>query len=580
MTQRIVIQNKTIQIDSSQLIQAGGEGMVFKVGQTAVKLYHQPQTSQQQKLDFFFNATHKLPPELLAPQSVVTDTQGNFLGFQMALLPSEAMPIKQLSKATFWQKNGLTTTAVLSLFQQLHATLTTLHGLGIIIGDLNDQNIFITPPPCNSATLQPCHFLIDVDSYQIGRFPCPVAMDLFVDPNLYGITDLSKRPFFSPATDWYAFFVLLVRSLLHIHPYGGVQHQHKSIAARASAGLSILQPDVTYPASARPRESLPDDLLHHLHRVFDGGERPPFPAQLLIDYANNLTVCAHCHQQYPQERPFCPFCATKPSAQPTPQSATQPTRLFTTPDGFIDSIHALPNGRFLAIIFAQNQYKLVRFGLGGVLDEMVLFDGNPGYQFSAFQNILVVNPPGGRQLLLLDVGSKQPRKLDMLETAAFRETAVFAASPHHLYRIAGTWIMRGNLQNGHFVEEPIATAHRHQTWFQASPISDTIAGYHRVFAENSFFIWHDGNTYDIPIPALQTGESLMETAVSFTPDTITFTLKINRRGSVGTAVYHTNHQGKIQHQTNTLSPNLPNSLPLSSGNISHTLNEIWYHPIQ
>ena len=38
MTKSIVIQNKTVQLDPSQLIQSGGEGMVVKVGQTAGKL--------------------------------------------------------------------------------------------------------------------------------------------------------------------------------------------------------------------------------------------------------------------------------------------------------------------------------------------------------------------------------------------------------------------------------------------------------------------------------------------------------------------------------------------------------------
>ncbi|MBE2222825.1 MAG: hypothetical protein IAF02_14875 [Anaerolineae bacterium] len=590
MTKTIKIDNQIIQLDSSQLIQAGGEGMVFKVGQTAVKLYHQPQSSHQQKLDFFFNAALKqqLPPEILAPSLPVTDMHDNLLGFQMPLLPADAVPITFLAKAAYWQKNRLTVTAVLTLFQQLHATLTTLHSQGIIIGDLNDQNIFITPPPCNPATLQSCHFLIDVDSYQFGRFPCPVAMEQFVDPNLYGIADLSKRPFFSPATDWYAFFVLLVRSLLLIHPYGGVHHQHKSIAARATARLSILQPDVTYPPNARPRPLLTDDLLNYLHRVFDLSERPPFPIALLNDYANNAIACPHCQQEYPQERPFCPICAHKPSMKLTHAPAFQPTKLFTT-TGFIDSIHALPNGRFLAIVWEQNQYKLVRFGLGGVVDERVLFTGNPGYKFAAFQNILTVNPAGSKQLLLLDVGGSQPLKLTMLESATFRETAVaktavFAATSHYLYRIAGTWIMRGHMQNGHFVEEAIATAHRNQTWFQASPSSETIAGYHRIFAENRFFLWHSGSTYDLPIPPLSPGESLRETAVAFTPDAVTFTLKINQRGKEKTAVYHVNHQGKIQQHPNqpaTSTTPAADTFPviqLSQGTINHSLTEIWYHP--
>jgi serine/threonine protein kinase len=582
MTKIIKIENQVIQLNSSQLIQAGGEGMVFKVGQTAVKLYHQPKPSHQQKLDFFFNTSRyrQLPPEIIAPTCPVMDEQGNLLGFQMPLLPADAVPIKSLAKNAFWQKNRLSTTAVLTLFQQLHITLTTLHSLGIIVGDLNDQNVFIS---IDSQTARFAHYLIDTDSYQFGRFPCPVAMDLFVDPNLYGIPDLSKRPFFSPATDWYAYFVLLVRSLLHIHPYGGVHKQHKSIAARASTGISILQSDVIYPTNARPRESLPDDLLHNLHRVFDLGERPPFPLTLLTDYANNLVTCAQCQQEYPQQRPFCPFCSAKPTSRPTPISIDQPTHLHTT-TGLIHSIHALPNGRFAAIIFEQNQYKLVRFGLGGVLDEIVLFNGNPGYQFAACQNILAVNPPGSRQILLLDVSGKQPRKLNLLETATFLETAVFAASPHHLYRIAGTWIMQGHMQNGHFVEEAIATAHRNQTWFHASPSSETIAGYHRIFAENRFFLWHSGKNFDIPIPPLQPGESLAETVVYFTLDSVIFSLTINQRGSTKTAVYHVSHRGKIQLQTShpLLNNNLPSdtlhTLELPQGIINHTSHDIWYHP--
>jgi hypothetical protein len=215
---------------------------------------------------------------------------------------------------------------------------------------------------------------------------------------------------------------------------------------------------------------------------------------------------------------------------------------------------------------------------------MVLFNGIPGYQFAAIQHILAVNPPGSQQILLLDISGKQPQKLNMLETARFRETAVFAATPHHLYRIAGTWIMCGSLQNGHFVEEATATAHKNQTWFQASPSSETIAGYHRVFAENRFFLWHNGQNYDILIPPLQTGESLVETAVSFTPNSTIFNLQINQHGSMKTAVYHVSHQGKIQHQTNN--PASPSNLPANTiaaihhtqGIISHNLTEIWHHP--
>jgi len=583
MTRIVNIQNRIIRLDPAQLIQSGGEGMVFKVGTTAVKLYHHPNHQQQEKLEFFLQSglANQLRPEICAPNAFVTDQQGKFLGFQMPLLPSDAVPIKYLAKAAFWRKYNLTTTAVISLFQQLHTTLSTLHALGIIIGDLNDQNIFITLQSDNSAT-QPLHhlspLLIDVDSYQFGRFPCPVAMDLFVDPNLYGISDLSKRPFFSPATDWYAFFVLLVRSLLHIHPYGGVHHQQKSIAARASAGLSILNPTITYPPTARPRETLPDNLIQHMRRIFDLHERVPFIIDLLNDYANHLALCNKCHHQYPQERTNCPFCDCKQSVKVISNKSHHPTHIYTTTEGFINSIHILPNSRFLAIIFAQNQYKLVRFGLGGIIDEMVLFNGRSGYQFAACQNILVVSPPDSKQLLMLDINSCPPRKLNMLETATFREMPVFSASPNHFYRIAGTWIMRGTMQNGHFIEEPTVTSHHNQTWFQASPLTNTITGYHRIFAENRFFLWHEGQSYDIPIPPLQDGESLVETAVTFLPNIVIFSLKINQRGKIKTVVYHISHQGKIQqtHQGKNLATHQSTTYQLPQGSLHFSPTEIWF----
>lgn len=106
MHKTIYIQNQPLPLDPAHLIQTGGEGMVFQVGQTAVKLYHTPQPQHQQKLNFFFNndLAGQLPPEILAPHNPVTDKQGSLIGFQMPLLPPNAVPIKQLSKAAFWQK--------------------------------------------------------------------------------------------------------------------------------------------------------------------------------------------------------------------------------------------------------------------------------------------------------------------------------------------------------------------------------------------------------------------------------------------------------------------------------------------
>ena len=93
---------------------------------------------------------------------------------------------------------------------------------------------------------------------------------------------------FTPLSDWYAYTTLLVKSLLQVHPYGGTHPQHKTLASRAAAHLSLLHPTVTYPRRANPPETLPDDLLHLMHRVYEQGERLVFPVDLLAQMAQRL----------------------------------------------------------------------------------------------------------------------------------------------------------------------------------------------------------------------------------------------------------------------------------------------------
>ena len=488
MTQTIYIQNQRIQLDAADLIQSGGEGMVFGLGNTAVKLYHQPTPTQTTKLHHWFSQRWQLPPDILAPCAPVHNKSGQVIGLQMARLPAASLPIKQLSSLHFWQQYGLTTQQIMPLFQRLHQTLSHLHQLQIVVGDLNETNIFFTPPSQNGSH----SFWIDVDSYQFANFPCPVAMPAFLDPVLYHVTNFGERPYFTPHTDWYAFNVLLVKSLLLVHPYGGVHRQHKSLQARAKAKVSILDGNVKLPPRVRPPESLSDALLHHLHLTFEKGERRPFPAQLLHQYAQNLRTCSQCHLAFPPNRPGCPACSHPTPAPMRPTPATG-LRTLLRVDGFIEAVFVQPNGRLLIIYRSGGSYRLVRAGIGGTVGgETVLFSGAPGYRFGAFtrpdgHDFLMVNPPYRPQLLLLDIHSGQPQQVTLLETAMFKETAVFATTPNYLTRISGGWIMRGTVRHGSYLEDAIGTAHRGQTKLFGSPSGNMVTGFHRIFAEHRFF---------------------------------------------------------------------------------------------
>ena len=522
---------RPLTLDPAQLLQAGGEGMVFALNeQEAAKVYHQPTAAQQAKLSQWLAAQmgNGLPTAVYGPQSLLHNGQGEVVGFVMRRLPGEARPFKKL--ATPHAQPHLTLGQRLAALHHLHTTISALHQRGIIIGDLNDHNLFYLPHTGQVAA-------IDVDSYQWGGYPCPVALQSFLDPNLYPIADFSQRPVFSEGSDWYAFFVLLVKTLLYAHPYGGVHHVHKTLMARAENRITLLHGAVVYPKQARPSELLPEPLLSHFQRVFGRGERPTFPPQLLTDYAQTLTTCAQCGQEYPAQRTRCPLChhQSRPAPIPPAHNAPLQVRLLLHTAGQILHVWPKPetnygsHHRFHALVYHNKVYSLVYAGMNGVIDEMPLFTGEPGYRFGLFEQYLVVNPPQRPHLLVLDVSGQEPEKVTMLESVLFDGTAVFATTPRALYRIASGYLLRGQMIDGRMAEEMVGTAHRQQTQLWGSAYNDMIAGLHRIWGTYRFFVRQPkGHTAEFALP-LAPHASVQEMGVSFNGDGQTAALCVQTR---------------------------------------------------
>ena len=104
----------------------------------------------------------------------------------------------------------------------------------------------------------------------------------------------------------------------------------------------------------------------------------------------------------------------------------------------------------------------------------------------------------------------------MLNTNTYQNQAVFATTAQHLYRIANGYILRGQMQQGHFVEEIVADARQQQTQLWASPFHNQVAGMYRFFNEHHFFIVNaKGGTEEIKMPALPTNASVKESHTLF-----------------------------------------------------------------
>lgn len=127
---------------------------------------------------------------------------------------------------------------ILPVFRDLHHTVSRLHEheARILIGDLTDTNVLVKGSIA---------YLCDVDSFGFGDYPARLGKREFTDPLL-----AQKGP--SPDTDWYAYTVLLLQSLLRVKPYAGIYIPKKTmpVAERIRQRLSIFHKDVQPPSWA------------------------------------------------------------------------------------------------------------------------------------------------------------------------------------------------------------------------------------------------------------------------------------------------------------------------------------------
>jgi hypothetical protein len=312
---RVYLGTRAVSVKASQSLGKGGEADIFDIGGgVALKLFkgpHHPDLAgstveqaaaearldlQQQKLPAF---PLNLPPHVVVPMELARERPaGRIVGYSMRRVDG-ALPLCALGSRAGCP--GRNEDEVVAVLRDLHLTVAGLHRLGVVIGDFNDLNVLVRGAEA---------FVIDADSFQFGPYPCPVFTLRFTDPRhlalANGAVELS-RPH-DVESDWYAFAVLVMQSLLFADPYAGV-HRPTSGARvpeleRPLRRLTVFDPEVRYPKPARPLDVLPDDLLAHLQQTFVADLRQPFPSSLLADL--RLTPCGRCGLVH--GRAVCPAC--------------------------------------------------------------------------------------------------------------------------------------------------------------------------------------------------------------------------------------------------------------------------------
>ncbi len=202
----VFVQGKT-PMKLKRLIKKGGEGTVYETDHAGkvCKIYHPEKlnTSRIAKLKHMLSNPIK-HVNVVWPEALVTNDNNEPVGYSMERI--DGYPIRSLyiPPQAFADKfNGWDRKHLVSLIETILKTIVFLHQQNIVIGDINEGNIFFTNP----------HnvYLIDTDSFQIENHPCYTNVPHYTAPELLRRKNMNILRTFGH--DSYAIAVLVFRIL-------------------------------------------------------------------------------------------------------------------------------------------------------------------------------------------------------------------------------------------------------------------------------------------------------------------------------------------------------------------------------
>ncbi|NIZ13497.1 topoisomerase DNA-binding C4 zinc finger domain-containing protein [Phaeobacter sp. HF9A] len=317
--QDIVIGKDLVSV--AELIGKGGEGEVYAIkgrsGQ-AVKIYNANLRSKREdKVRAMVGEGLAVKTELIAyPGEVVTDRDGNFLGFVMRLV-SGYRPLHEL----YSPKSRMRHFPKADYRFLIHAALNVaravgkVHQTGCVIGDLNHSGILVAP----DATVA----LIDADSFQFRlngtSYPCVVGVPDFTPPELHGKNLATVER--TIAHDNFGLAVAIFHLLfMGKHPYAGIRKGPETLMGEDIAqnrfAYSLQRREQTQskpPPGALKLDQFPDIMSKTFEAAFGLtlGTRPSALDWIhaLSKLENSLSHCAKVKTHYyPSAAKGCVWC--------------------------------------------------------------------------------------------------------------------------------------------------------------------------------------------------------------------------------------------------------------------------------
>ena len=316
-------------------IGAGGQGQVYSArlaGEiVAVKLIKQADANKLkalQQLEERCGKVATLPHRLLYESKA--GVRGALAGYIMRYVDSK----RSLSAARLFnfeeicQLTRYTWKDAVFAALRLAESVAALHCHGVVIGDLNPENVIFEQQIVAGASSTWRAIVIDTDSFQIEevngrRHHCPVSRPLYTAPELIG-TDFNLT-WRQQSADNFSLAVLIYQLLLHDHPYDNAINTNEpdlDVTTKIRRGLyphAMLAPTGLQASPYRPAPSQISATIEQAFRLsfsahsnlHTSGLRPSASewTQLLKQLHGQVVPCNRSQHHHHPHGMECLWCA-------------------------------------------------------------------------------------------------------------------------------------------------------------------------------------------------------------------------------------------------------------------------------
>lgn len=272
-TRKVVLEGRgKFTLRPDDYVTQGGEGIIYRTGDTIVKLYKDPgkmhQSGMIEKIRKLARITHV---SIVAPQGLVSDvSSGDPIGYYMPFAVGE--PMSRVFTNDFRQRENFTDESARILATGMYDTVSYAHSTNAIMVDANELNWLVNLRDRS----KPSPRVIDVDSWVLGgQIPSTVA-------KMPSIRDWHTK-LVSIESDWFAWGVVTFQLFTGTHPYKGTLQGYKpaEFLERMKVNKSVFTKGVSLNRAVRDFSCIPAPLLSWYEAAFQNGERsiPPSPLQ-------------------------------------------------------------------------------------------------------------------------------------------------------------------------------------------------------------------------------------------------------------------------------------------------------------